>query len=87
MNNTGLNDNQIVSKIRGQQTITKICRFFSLIGYLGIICLPLGFLGKVAMGDRNMWNIMMISGAVGIPVALMGAKIGNVQSSKCHFTY
>ncbi len=82
MNNAGLSDSQIVGKIRGHQTITRICRLFSIIGYLGIICLPLGLLFKVAMGDRKIWTIMIIAGAVGIPVALIGAKIGNSLSVK-----
>lgn len=82
MSNPRLNDNQIVKVIRSGQITAKLFKAISVISYLCIICLPLGFLFKYAMGDRNIWNIMIIAGAVGIPLALISAKIGNSQSNK-----
>lgn len=82
MSNTGLSDNQIVSKIRSHQTAMKLCKFLSVISYFCIILLPLGLLFNYALGGRGMWKTITIVGVVSIPVAIICSKISSKQASK-----
>ena len=79
MNNSRLSDNQIAKGIRNRQTIIKVSKFISIISYLCIIGLPLGFIFNYALGGRGIWDKLMIAGIITIPVGIINGKMGTKQ--------